>query len=189
MPGRIINALIQAKVRNPLILLDEIDKLTRDAHGDPSSALLEVLDGEQNKAFRDHFVELPFDLSDCLFIATANTLDTVPRPLLDRMEVIELQTYTKHEKLAIAKEHLIAKQLKRHGLNRKMLRITDEAVLEIIDYYTREAGVRNLERMIATLCRKAGRKLLESDGKRIVIDQSDIVAYLGARKLLPEKVD
>ena len=189
MPGRIVHALTQAGVRNPLILLDEIDKMSRDGHGDPTSAMLEVLDGEQNKAFRDHFVELPYDLSDCMFIATANSLDTIPRPLMDRMEIIELGIYTKREKLAIAKDHLIAKQLKRHGLNRKMLRITDEAILEIIDYYTREAGVRNLERMIATLCRKAGRKLLESDGKRIVIDQSDVAAYLGARKLLPEKVD
>ena len=189
MPGRIINALIQSGVRNPLILLDEIDKLTRDSHGDPTSALLEVLDGEQNKTFRDHFVELPFDLSDCMFIATANTLDTIPRPLLDRMEIIELNIYTKREKLAIAKDHLLPKQLSRHGLNKRMLKITDAAILEIIDYYTREAGVRNLERTIASLCRKAGKKILADDLKHITIDVADISAYLGAKKLLPELVD
>ena len=189
MPGRIISALIQAGVRNPLILLDEIDKLTRDAHGDPTSALLEVLDGEQNKAFRDHFVELPFDLSDCMFIATANTLDTVPRPLIDRMEIIELPIYTKREKLAIAKDHLIPKQLARHGLNRRMLKITDGAVTEIIDYYTREAGVRNLERSIAAICRKADRKLLEGTKKSLTVAEKDVAGYLGVRKLLPETVE
>ena len=189
MPGRIINALIQADVRNPLILLDEIDKLTRDSHGDPTSALLEVLDGEQNKSFRDHFVELPFDLSDCMFIATANTLDSIPRPLLDRMEIIELGTYTKREKLAIAKNHLLSKQLTRHGLNRRTLKITDGAILELIDYYTHEAGVRNLERAIASLCRKAGKKMLAEEVKSITIDVSDVASYLGARKLLPEQID
>ena len=189
MPGRIISALTQAGVRNPLILLDEIDKLTRDSHGDPTSALLEVLDGEQNKTFRDHFVELPYDLSDCMFIATANSLDTIPRPLIDRMEIIELGIYTKREKLAIAKDHLIPKQLKRHGLNRRTLKITDDALMEIIDYYTREAGVRNLERTVATLCRKAGKKLLAEEKKQIVIDKADVAAYLGARKVLPEAVD
>ena len=189
MPGRIIQALVQAKVKNPLILLDEIDKLTRDSHGDPSSALLEVLDGEQNKTFRDHFVELPFDLSDCLFIATANTLDTVPRPLLDRMEVIELKTYTKSEKISIAKNHLIPKQLKRHGLNKKMIAITDSAIEEIIDNYTREAGVRNLERRIADLSRKAARAFVEdAELKKIKIDSNNIAEYLGARKLIPEKI-
>ncbi len=189
MPGRIINALSQVKVRNPLILLDEIDKLTRDAHGDPSSALLEVLDPEQNKYFRDHFVEMPFDLSDCLFIATANTLDTVPKPLLDRMEVIEVPSYTKTEKLAISKDHLIPKQYKKHGTTKRQLKITDEALEEIIDHYTREAGVRNLERLIAALCRKATKRMVEdSDIKRIVIDASDVKSFLGARKLLPEKI-
>ena len=189
MPGRIINALVSAKVRNPLILLDEIDKLTRDAHGDPSSALLEVLDSEQNKSFRDHFVELPFDLSDCLFIATANTLDTVPRPLLDRMEVIELQTYTKNEKISIAKNHLIPKQLTRHGLNRRMLSITEGAVAEIVDYYTREAGVRNLERAIADLARKAAKRFVENpDLKRIRVTEASVSEYLGIRKFLPEKI-
>ena len=189
MPGRIIAALTQAKVRNPLILLDEIDKLTRDAHGDPSSALLEVLDGEQNKAFRDHFVELPFDLSDCLFIATANTLDTIPRPLLDRMEVIELKTYTKNEKLSIAKNHLIPKQLKRHGLNRRKLTITDGAIIELTDYYTREAGVRNLERAIADLCRKAAKRFVENaETKRLTVTESNLSDYLGHRKLRPERI-
>ena len=189
MPGRIIHALTQAKVRNPLILLDEIDKLTHDAHGDPSSALLEVLDSEQNKAFRDHFVELPFDLSDCLFIATANTLDTVSKPLLDRMEVIELQTYTKYEKMAIAKNHLIPKQWKRHGLNRRKLSITDGALEEIIDYYTREAGVRNLERCLADLARKAAKQFVEDpEAKRLRITEKNLSEYLGSRKLLPNRI-
>ena len=188
MPGRIITALTQAKVKNPLILLDEIDKLSHDAHGDPTSALLEVLDGEQNKTFRDHFVELPFDLSDCMFLATANSLDSIPRPLIDRMEIIQISIYTKREKLAIAKDHLIPKQLKRHGLNRKLLKITDGALLEVIDYYTREAGVRTLERTIATLCRKAGKRMLADGMKQTIIDQKDIVSYLGSRKLLPEQI-
>ncbi|MBQ7391212.1 MAG: endopeptidase La [Clostridia bacterium] len=189
MPGRIITALTQAEVRNPLILLDEIDKLTRDSHGDPTSALLEVLDGEQNKSFRDHFVELPFDLSDCMFIATANDLGSVPKPLIDRMEIIELSTYTKREKLEIAKDHLIPKQLKRHGMTKRMLRITEDALIEIIDYYTREAGVRNLERTIATLCRKAGKKMLETECKSITVKSGDVKTYLGGRKLLPETID
>ena len=189
MPGRIITALSQVKVRNPLILLDEVDKLTSDAHGDPSSALLEVLDPEQNKYFRDHFVELPYDLSDCLFIATANTLDTIPKPLIDRMEIIELPSYTKREKTSIAVNHLIPKQLKKHGLNKRVLRITDEAVSEIIDYYTREAGVRNLERTIASLCRKAAKRLLEdSDLKHLTIDATDVKTYLGSRKMMPEHI-
>ncbi len=189
MPGRIVNALIGAKANNPLMLLDEIDKLTRDAHGDPASALLEVLDGEQNHAFRDHFVEYPVDLSNCLFIATANTLDTVPKPLLDRMEVIELQTYTKTEKLAIAKHHLIPKQLKRHGLNRRMLNISEGAVGEMIDCYTREAGVRSLERKIAELARKAAKRFVEDNElKSLKITEKNISEYLGPRKLLPEQI-
>ena len=189
MPGRIITALTQAGVRNPLILLDEIDKLTRDAHGDPASALLEVLDGEQNKTFRDHFVELPFDLSDCLFITTANTLDTVPRPLLDRMEVIELSTYTKHEKISIAKNHLIPKQWKRHGLDRRKLVLTDDALSDIIDYYTREAGVRNLERSLAALARKAARRFVEEpETKRVKITSENLAEYLGVHKLRPDTV-
>ncbi len=189
MPGRIITALTQAKVKNPLILLDEIDKLTRDNHGDPTSALLEVLDGEQNKTFRDHFVELPFDLSDCMFIATANTLESIPRPLYDRMEIIEMSAYTKREKLAIAKEHLVPKQMKRHGLNGRELRITDEALTEIIDYYTHEAGVRTLERTVAALCRKAGKELLKGEKKRITLKASNLSPYLGARRILPQTVE
>ena len=189
MPGRIITALTQAKSNNPLILLDEIDKVTRDAHGDPSSALLEVLDSEQNKSFRDHFVEMPFDLSGCLFIATANTLDTVPRPLLDRMEVIHLGSYTKTEKLAIAKHHLIPKQLKRHGIERKSLKIDDSALVEIIDYYTREAGVRNLERTIADLIRKSAKRFVEEpETKKITIKAANVKDLLGERKLLPERI-
>ena len=189
MPGRIMNALSQVGVRNPLILLDEIDKLTRDAHGDPSSALLEVLDPEQNKYFRDHFVEMPFDLSDCLFIATANSLDTVPKPLLDRMEVVELPSYTKTEKVAIAKHHLIPKQFAKHGITKRQVRVTDGALEEIIDYYTREAGVRQLERHIAALCRKSAKRLLEEpDVKRITVDAKSVKTFLGARKLLPERI-
>ena len=189
MPGRIVNALTQAKVKNPLMLLDEIDKLTRDSHGDPASALLEVLDAEQNHAFRDHFVEMPVDLSECMFIATANTLDTVPKPLLDRMEVIELKTYTKTEKTAIAKNHLIPKQLKRHGLKGRMLSIKEDAICEIIDYYTREAGVRNLERSIAELARKAAKKFVEDPELRTLkIQAADVASYLGARKIIPEKI-
>ena len=189
MPGRIINALIQAKVNNPLMLLDEIDKLTRDSHGDPSSALLEVLDAEQNKNFRDHFVEMPFDLSGCLFIATANSLDTVPRPLLDRMEVIEISSYTKNEKISIAVNHLIPKQLSRHGLNKRMLSIDKDAVAEIIDFYTREAGVRNLERAIADICRKCAKKFAEDETlKRIKIGASDVAELLGTRKMLADTI-
>ena len=189
MPGRVINALIQAKVNNPLILLDEIDKLTRDAHGDPTSALLEVLDGEQNKAFRDHFVELPFDLSNCFFIATANTLDTIPRPLIDRMEIIEIKIYTKREKMSIAKNHLIVKQLKRHGLNKRLLKITDSALEEIIDFYTCEAGVRNLERTIASLCRKAAHEIVSGGVKSVTINASNVSKYLGERKYITEKIE
>ena len=188
MPGRIITAINQAGTMNPVILLDEIDKLTRDAHGDPASALLEVLDAEQNKAFRDHFVELPVDLSDCLFIATANDMENIPRPLADRMEIIELKIYTRHEKLAIAKDHLIPKQLKRHGLNKRMLKIRDDAVLEIIDFYTREAGVRNLEREIASVCRKAAKNIVEQGLKSVTVRADNVKDYLGVRKILPDKI-
>ncbi len=189
MPGRIINALIEAKVSNPLILLDEIDKLTSDAHGDPTSALLEVLDSEQNKAFRDHFVELPFDLSNCFFIATANTLDTIPRPLIDRMEIIEIKIYTKREKMSIAKNHLIPKQLKRHGLGKRSLKITDSALEAIIDRYTHEAGVRNLERTIASLCRKAAYKIVADGAKSITVSAENISEFLGESKFTPERIE
>ena len=189
MPGRIITALTQVGVKNPLILLDEVDKLTRDAHGDPSSALLEVLDPEQNRYFRDHFVELPYDLSDCLFIATANSLNTIPKPLIDRMEIIELSSYTRREKVSIAMNHLIPKQLKKHGLNKRSMKITPDAVEEIIDYYTREAGVRNLERSIAALCRKGAKKLLETpDLKHVTVKAEDVRGYLGPHRLTPEHV-
>ena len=187
MPGRIVYALQHAGVMNPLILLDEVDKLVSDAHGDPASALLEVLDSEQNKAFRDHFVEMPIDLSECFFLATANTLDTVPRPLIDRMEVIELGAYTRTEKLNIAKTHLIPKQMKLFGIDKRQLTITQSAVAELIDYYTAEAGVRNLEREIAALCRKVTRKLL-TKSEKITIRAGDIYGYLGARRMLPEKL-
>ncbi|MBQ3792552.1 MAG: endopeptidase La, partial [Clostridia bacterium] len=166
MPGRIITALIQAKSMNPVIMLDEIDKLCQDLHGDPASALLEVMDPEQNKAFRDHFVELPVDLSDCLFIANANTLSTIPRALIDRLEVIELNSYTENEKLSIAKNHLIPKQLKRHGMTSRNLRLPDETIRELIRSYTSEAGVRNLERQIAALARKCAKKRIEEKRDR-----------------------
>ena len=188
MPGRIINAINQAGVKNPLILLDEIDKLTRDSHGDPSSALLEVLDSEQNKNFRDHFIEMPFDLSDCMFIATANTLDTIPRPLLDRMEIIRLETYTRSEKLMIAKNHLIPKQLKRHGLTKKVFKIDDSGICEIIDNYTREAGVRNLEREIASLCRKVAKKIAENELTVCKLNSKNISDYLGNDKIIPTNI-
>lgn len=183
MPGRIINALTQSGSMNPLLLLDEIDKMCSDMHGDPSSALLEVLDGEQNKYFRDHFIELPVDLSDCMFIATANSLENVPRPLIDRMEIIELHTYTKNEKLAIAKNHLLPKQLKRHGLTRRAFKISDDAIAEIIAHYTAESGVRNLERELASLCRKAAKKLVEGDVKSVSIKRDDVKLYLGVPKI------
>ncbi|MCL2096742.1 MAG: endopeptidase La [Oscillospiraceae bacterium] len=182
MPGRIINAVKEAGSLNPLILLDEIDKLTRDSHGDPASALLEALDSEQNKAFRDHYIELPIDLSDCLFIATANTTDTIPRALLDRMEVINITSYTRNEKHAIAKNHLVYKQAKKHGLNKKTFKITDDALYEMIDYYTREAGVRNLERELASLCRKCVKKILEENKKSITVNNNILLELLGQRK-------
>ncbi len=188
MPGRLISALSQVGVKNPLVLLDEIDKMANDGRGDPASAMLEVLDPEQNKYFRDHFVELPFDLSDCIFIATANSLDRVPRPLLDRMEIIELHTYTKTEKTAIAKDHLIPKQIKAHGLNRRMLKITDEALSLMIDGYTRESGVRNLERTIASVCRKAAKKMIENGSKQIAVTEKVVEELLGPRKILPELI-
>ncbi len=189
MPGRIITALSQAGSANPVMLLDEIDKLCSDMRGDPASALLEVLDGEQNKNFRDHFIEMPFDLSNVMFIATANTLDTIPRPLLDRMEVIELSTYTKSEKLNIAKNHLLPKQLKRHGLNKSKVRISDEVIGMIIDGYTRESGVRNLEREIATVCRKAVKKMVENEKMSVTVSKNTLSEYLGPIKFMDEKLD
>lgn len=183
MPGRIITALKQAGTQNPVMLLDEIDKMSKDMHGDPSAALLEVLDIDQNKTFRDHYVEFPFDISDCIFIATANTLDTVPRPLLDRMEIIRLPAYTRSEKIDIFKNHLFPKELKRHGLTKAKLKIDDEAICDIIEHYTKESGVRNLERETAALCRKAARKLIEGDKKSYRIKASDLTEYLGSPKV------
>lgn len=189
MPGRIIKALCDCKVANPVMVLDEIDKMTSDSRGDPASAMLEVLDSEQNKAFRDHFIELDVDLSHCMFIATANTLDSIPKPLIDRMEIIELSSYTRIEKLHIAKNHLIPKQLKRHGLNKRMLKIDDSAIFAIIDSYTAEAGVRNLEREIASLCRKATKYFIEQGVKSIKITEANIAEFLGTLKYVPEKID
>ncbi len=187
MPGRIVAALTKAGVNNPVMLLDEIDKLCADNHGDPASAMLEVLDPEQNRTFRDHFIEMPVDLSNCFFIATANTLDTVPRPLIDRMEIIELHTYTRNEKLHIAKDHLIAKQVRRHGLNLRQVRFSDDAIFEIIDGYTRESGVRNLERCIANVCRKAAKRITDGTFKRAALTKDNVKDYLGTRKFLDEK--
>ena len=187
MPGRIINALIQAGSKNPILLLDEIDKMGSDHRGDPSAALLEVLDSEQNMNYRDHYLEIPFDLSNVMFIATANTLDTIPRPLMDRMEIIELGSYTDEEKVMIAKNHLLTKQIQKHGLARKQLRVTDDALREIIQCYTRESGVRNLERSIAEICRKAALRFISNDVlKRLTVTGSNISEYLGVRKYLPD---
>ena len=189
MPGRIMTAMIQAGSSNPVLLLDEIDKMGSDYRGDPSAALLEVLDGEQNRAYRDHYLEIPYDLSDVLFITTANTLDTVPAPLLDRMEVIELGSYTDEEKVMIAKNHLIPKQLAKHGLKKSQLRISEEAVRETISCYTRESGVRGLERCFGDLCRKAAMELLDGETvKKVTVTGSNLEKYLGVRKYLPDRL-
>ena len=189
MPGRIMNAMIQAGSSNPLILLDEIDKMGSDYRGDPSAALLEVLDAEQNHTYRDHYLEIPYDLSDVMFITTANTLDTVPRPLLDRMEIIELGSYTDEEKLMIAKNHLLPKQLGKHGLKKSQLRVTDDAIREMIYCYTRESGVRNLERCFAEVCRKAAMQLVsQDDPKKITVTGNNIELFLGVRKHLPDRL-
>ena len=189
MPGRIMAAVTQAGSCNPILLLDEIDKLGTDHRGDPSAALLEVLDGEQNGTYRDHYLEIPFDLSDVMFITTANTLDTVPRPLLDRMEVIELGSYTDEEKLMIAKNHLIPKQLQKHGLKKSQLRITDDGIREIITCYTRESGVRNLERCFADICRKSAMQILSQDNpKKITVTGGNLEQFLGVRKFLPDRL-
>ena len=187
MPGRILSAMIQAGSSNPLLLLDEVDKMGSDYRGDPSAALLEVLDAEQNKTYRDHYLELPYDLSDVMFITTANTLDTVPRPLLDRMEIIELGSYTDEEKLRIAVDHLLPKQMKKHGLKKALLRVSEDAVREMITCYTRESGVRQLERCLAEICRKADMKLLGGE-KRIAVTGSNLTSFLGVRKYLPDRL-
>ncbi len=179
MPGRIIQGMKKAATINPVFLLDEIDKMSNDFRGDPSSAMLEVLDPEQNSAFSDHYIEETYDLSKVMFLATANSLATIPSPLLDRMEVISIAGYTEIEKLHIAKDHLFQKQLKEHGLEKGKLQIRDEALLKIIRTYTREAGVRSLERQIATLCRKAARVIVSEDRKRIIITEKNIEEFLG----------
>lgn len=186
MEGRIISAIKHAGVKNPVILLDEIDKMSNDFRGDPSSAMLEVLDSEQNSSFRDHYIELPFDLSDVLFVTTANSLDTIQPPLLDRMEVIELSSYTREEKFNIAKLHLIPKQLKKNGLKASQMKITNDGIYALIDGYTREAGVRKLERFIGSLCRKAAKEIVENQAVKVIFKESNIEKYLGHKKYLPD---
>ena len=187
MPGKILQAVEQAGSSNPLILLDEIDKLGGDFRGDPASALLEVLDGEQNSTFRDHFLDLPYDLSQVVFLTTANTLETIPAPLLDRLEVIELSSYTREEKFQIAKQHLLKKELKRHGLRPSTCKICDDTLYALIDFYTREAGVRKLERSIATLCRKAAKEIVAGKN-RVTIHAEQLEALLGVKKYRPDLI-
>ena len=189
MPGRIIAGLKQAGVKNPLMLLDEIDKVSSDYKGDTSSALLEVLDGEQNNKFRDHYVEIPVDLSEVLFVATANSVATIPRPLLDRMELIEVNSYTANEKYHIAKEHLVAKQLRRNGLEGGQLSISDSALKKMIECYTREAGVRDLERQIGSICRKAAKEILQKKKQGIKVSASNLGKYLGKEKYSTNRVN
>ena len=186
MPGRIISGVIQAKSCNPLMVLDEIDKLGSDYRGDPSAALLEALDGEQNESFRDNFLEIPFDLSQVFFITTANTTETIPRPLLDRMEVIELSSYTDEEKLQIAKRHLLPKQRKKHGLKASQLKADDNAIREIIASYTKESGVRLLERELASLCRRAASGIAEGEYKSLNVRAEKLEALLGPARFKPE---
>ncbi|MBP1737362.1 MAG: ATP-dependent protease La [Oscillospiraceae bacterium] len=187
MPGRIITALRQAGSSNPLLLLDEIDKVGSDHRGDPASALLEVLDAEQNATFRDNYLEMPYDLSEVVFITTANTTETIPRPLLDRMEVIELTSYTDEEKLQIAKKYLLPKEMKRHGLSKAQLKLTDSAIRETISGYTRESGVRVLERRLAAICRKAAMHIVTDKVKSVSVNGDQVKAYLGVRRYQPEK--
>lgn len=187
MPGRIADGMRQAGVKNPLILLDEIDKVSSDYKGDTSSALLEVLDSEQNCKFRDHYVELPIDLSEVLFIATANDLHTIPKPLLDRMEIIEVTSYTANEKLHIAKEHLLKKQMEHHGLKKSQFTMTKSALASMISGYTKEAGVRQLERKIGEVCRKAAREILEGDTEKVRVSEKNLEKYLGKKRYTIQK--
>lgn len=189
MPGRIAMGIKQAGTKNPLMLLDEIDKLGNDYRGDPSSALLEVLDSEQNMNFRDHYIEAPIDLSEILFIATANTTATIPRPLLDRVEIIELSSYTDNEKEHIAKGYLIKKQIAKNGLKTGQLSISDEAIRKIIQYYTKEAGVRNLERKIGAICRKAAKEIVMQDKKSVKVTSANLKNYLGVEKYSVKKAN
>ena len=189
MPGRIVEGMRQAGYSNPLMLLDEIDKVSSDYKGDTSSALLEVLDGEQNVKFRDHYVEVPIDLSQVLFIATANTTQTIPGPLLDRMELIEVNSYTENEKFHIARDYLVTKQIGRNGLKESQITFSDKSLEKIIHNYTREAGVRNLERRVGDVCRKAARQFLENDKKSIKITESNLEKYLGKEKVTFEDVN
>ncbi len=188
MPGKIITALKQSGSGNPVILLDEVDKLGKDYKGDPASALLEVLDPEQNNTFVDHFIEIPYDLSRVVFLATANSIDTIPAPLLDRMEVIEVSSYTREEKFQIAKKHLVSKQISRHGMLKNQIKITDEALYSLIDFYTREAGVRKLERNIASLCRKSAKIIASGLKKRVTITEKTVIEMLGRHKYSPEVI-
>ncbi len=189
IPGRIISSIRQAGSKNPVFLLDEIDKMSHDFRGDPASALLEVLDAEQNFAFRDHYLDLPFDLSKVMFLTTANTLDTIPRPLLDRMEVIQISGYTEEEKLNIASKYLIPKQMKEHGMPEKSLIMSETTVRDIINYYTREAGVRNLERQISAICRKAARRILETGNASVRVTSSNLRKYLGPPRFHYDKAE
>ena len=189
MPGRIATAIRQANTANPLILLDEIDKLGQSIHGDPAAAMLEVLDSEQNSKFRDNYLEVPVDLSKVMFIATANDLSTVPRPLLDRMEIVEVSSYTDNEKFHIAKEHLIQKELEQNGLKRSQLTISDEAINKIIKYYTKEAGVRSLDRTIAKICRKAAKIIVGKEKKSIKVTSKNITKYLGKEKFRQDEAN
>lgn len=188
MPGKIITAIKNAGTNNPLILLDEIDKLASDYKGDPASALLEVLDPEQNNTFVDHFIEIPFDLSRAVFIATANNVDAIPAPLLDRMELIELTSYTREEKFNIAKRHLVPKQLAVYGLKKNQIKFDDKVLYGLIDYYTREAGVRKLERKIASLCRKSAKLIASGEKSRVYLKENDLEATLGNHKFKPELI-
>lgn len=189
MPGRIATAIRQANTANPLILLDEIDKLGQSIHGDPAAAMLEVLDSEQNSKFRDNYLEVPLDLSKVMFIATANDLSTVPRPLLDRMEIVEVSSYTDNEKFHIAKEHLIQKELEQNGLKRSQFTISDEAINKIIKYYTKEAGVRSLDRTIAKICRKAAKIIVGKEKKSIKVTSKNITKYLGKEKFRQDEAN